>query len=57
VPDKDFIELGDTGLVPAEAGWFVNVISGERFDPEGRIYNRFGELIYDPNTEVEKEPK
>ena len=50
--DNDFIELGDTDLVPQEHGWFLNKRTGEKIDPHGRIYDKFGELIFEP-SEIE----
>ncbi len=41
----DFMEFGDSGWIPREAGWFVNKNTGERMDPDGNIYNESGELV------------
>lgn len=45
--DDDFIEFGETGLVPQKDGWFFNKKTGERIDPDGRVFDESGELVKD----------
>lgn len=47
----DFMEIGDTGLVPIKDGWFYNKNTRESIDPNGVIYNEDGEVVYDPSLE------
>ncbi len=49
---SDYMELGDTGFIIAEGGWYVNKRTGERISPEGDHYNAAGELI---ESELEDE--
>jgi len=46
--DDDHIEFGESGLVPTNDGGFVNVNTGEVIDADGCIYDKDGEVIYDP---------
>jgi hypothetical protein len=47
--EDDFMELGDSGLVPISDGWLLNTYTKETIDPEGRVYDKFGEVVFDPN--------
>lgn len=49
----DEMEIGESGWVPEPNGWFRNKLTGERMDAEGRVYDRFGELVSDPGFEDE----
>lgn len=44
----DYMELGNSGLVAIENGWFLHVSSGNKIDPYGRVWNSKGEIIYTP---------
>lgn len=46
--DGDFMEFGDSDLVPIDGGWFLNKKTKEKIDPNGRVFDQFGELIFDP---------
>lgn len=47
----DFMEMGDSGIVPLKDGWFLNKNTGETIDPHGVIYNKEGDVVYDPSDE------
>jgi hypothetical protein len=47
--DKDFMEFGDSNLIPIENGWFINKETKFKIDPNGRVFNTNGELIFDPS--------
>jgi len=49
----DHMELGDSGLIPEKGGWLRNKYTGERVSPDGVIYSKEGEVVYDPNFEEE----
>jgi hypothetical protein len=46
--EDDFMEIGETGWVPAGQGTFINRYNGHILDELGREYDREGNLIYDP---------
>ena len=46
--NDDNMEIGDTGFVSRSDGWMENQYNGFVRDPEGRIYDAEGELIFDP---------
>ena len=46
--EDDFMEIGETGWVPAGQGTFINRYNGHILDELGREYDREGKLIYDP---------
>ena len=46
--DSDFMELGDTNLVPIKDGWLLDKSSGNKIDPYGRVFDSNGEIILDP---------
>lgn len=48
---SDHMELGETGIVPLENGKFLNKQTGETVDSKGRVFDKFGELIYDPESD------
>lgn len=48
---SDHMELGESHIIPIEDGWFLNKQTGEKRDPEGRVYDKFGELVHDPFDE------
>lgn len=41
----DFMEIGETGLVPQKDGWFYNAATGEFIDPDGNIFTDDGDVI------------
>lgn len=49
--NDDFMEIGDSHLVPQKDGWFLNMKTKELYDPEGRIYNGEFDLVYDPTED------
>lgn len=49
--NADDMEIGDTGFVSREDGWMENKYNGFVRDPEGRIYDSEGELVFDPSDE------
>lgn len=55
--DNDFMELGDTGVVPLGEGWFYDKGLGEQFyyDENGNRVTRDMELLddYDSSDEYE----
>lgn len=53
--NNDFIEFGETNLVPIENGWFLNKVTKDKIDPEGCVYNEAGELIFDPVVSMERD--
>lgn len=50
---SDFMELGDSGLVPQEDGSFLDTKTGNIVDEDGRVFSPEGEKIYDPDFDVE----
>lgn len=46
--NDDFMEIGDSGWIPAQEGWYVNKYTGHSIDEIGREYDEKGNLIYDP---------
>lgn len=46
--EDDFMELGDSGMVPTKDGWILNKDTSEKMDPDGRIFDMDGEMIFDP---------
>lgn len=42
---SDYMELGNTGFVILEDGWYLNKRTGEKISPEGDLYNAAGELV------------
>lgn len=51
--DNDFMEIGDSGLVPQKDGWFYNKNTDEMIDPDGRVWDIEGELVHDPKWDEE----
>jgi len=51
---NDFVEFGESNLIPIENGWFLNKKTKEKIDPDGRVFNEKDELVFDPN-EFDKE--
>lgn len=49
--DDDYMEIGSTGKVPVGEGWYRDTWHKTRIDPEGRVYNSEGEIIFDPDEE------
>lgn len=49
MPEEDFIEFGESGLIPIQDGWFVNKANGDKIAPDGRVFNSSGDLIHDPS--------
>lgn len=50
---SDHMELGESNIVPLEGGWFLNKLTGEKRDPEGRVFDKFGELVHDPGVNAD----
>jgi len=46
--ESDEIEIGNTGFTTTDDGWLINKRTGHKRDPEGRLYDGEGELIFDP---------
>lgn len=46
---SDHMELGDTGIIPMEDGWFKNTRTNQTMDPDGCVYDEHGNIIYDPD--------
>jgi hypothetical protein len=46
--DDDWIELGDSDLVPIKDGWLYNKDTKETIDPDGRVYADDGQVVFDP---------
>ena len=44
----DFMEFGDSDLISIDNGWFLNKRTQEKIDPNGCVYNKDGDLIFDP---------
>lgn len=45
IADDDFMEAGDSGLVPLAGGWWLHKPSGNKISPEGKIYDNSGSII------------
>jgi len=43
--EDDFMEMGDTGLVPIGEGWYLNKANNHRIDPNGNEFDEDGNLI------------
>lgn len=41
----DFMELGESGLVPLEDGWFLEVATGNMIAPSGSVYGPDGSIV------------
>lgn len=50
----DEVEYGDTGLSSKADGSYYNKYTQERYTPDGKVFDKDNELIYDPE-EDEKE--
>lgn len=48
---SDYMELGDSGLIPQDDGWYMEKSTGNMIDPEGRVYDASGEKVYDPSED------
>ena len=46
----DYMELGESGLITFNDGWFKDKKTGYMIDPEGNMYDESGEKI----NEIEK---
>lgn len=51
----DFMELGGSGLVPIGEGWLLDTNTGNRMSPEGRVFNREGEILYVIDEDADKD--
>jgi len=49
--NADDMEIGDSGFVSRSDGWMENKYNGFIRDPEGRIYDNEGDLVWDPLDE------
>lgn len=52
---EDYIEIGETGMVPQANGMFLHVASGNLIDAEGRVFTQDGILIEDPTEDNDEE--
>lgn len=52
---SDFMELGDSGLVPQEDGWYLDTHTGNRIAPNGCVFDSEGEIVFDPEEEYGRE--
>jgi len=50
--EDDFMEIGETGWVPAGQGTFINKYNGHILDELGREYDPDGNIIYDPENGI-----
>lgn len=50
----DFMEMGDSGLVPQKDGWFLDTRTGHRISPEGEEYDKEGELVGHPDEDYDR---
>lgn len=53
--EDDFMEIGETGWVPAGQGTFINRYNGHVLDELGREYDENGNIIYDPEQHKDNE--
>lgn len=51
--EDDFMEIGETGLIPLKDGWFYNKKTKESIGPNGIIYDEHGEVVYHPFLDEE----
>lgn len=51
--DIDYIEYGDSGLIPMPDGWYYDKRNDYTIDPNGVVYDREGNIFYDPTEEDE----
>ncbi len=51
--NDDFMELGDTGVVPEGDGFF-NTRTNEHIAADGKVYNEKGDMVYDPSDEPDR---
>jgi len=54
-PEDDFMELGDTGWIPSNEGFYYNKYNNHVIDDLGREYDQNGELIFDPSEHLDGE--
>lgn len=43
--NDDHMQIGDTGLVALENGWFLHTISGMKIGPDGSIVDENGKVV------------
>lgn len=46
---EDHMEMGGSGMVPLENGWWLDTATGNKIDEEGKVFNKEGDLIWDPS--------
>lgn len=46
--DEDFMEFGQ-GLVGLPNGWALEKETGNKVDPEGKVFDKTGDLIWSPD--------
>lgn len=51
MPDYDEVEFGDTGLTAQSDGSYYNKYTKERITEDGKVFDKDGELIYDPDDD------
>lgn len=44
--DNDFMEMGDSDLVPLPDGWYLEKSTGNKVDPDGNVFSPSGEMIW-----------
>ncbi len=48
---SDFMELGQSSMVPIANGWWLDKITGYKISPDGEIFSATGEMIGKVNFE------
>lgn len=52
---SDGMELGNSTMVPLEGGGFLHVATGNIIDESGRVYDKLGNLVFDPTKKEEND--
>lgn len=47
--EDDYMEIGETGWIPAGNGGFINKFTGHIIDESGKEYDEEGNIVYDPD--------
>lgn len=53
--DDDFMEIGESGLVPLGQGWILDTKTGNKKSPDGHIFSKYGEMLFKAETVTEEE--
>lgn len=48
---SDYMELGDSGLIPVGEGLWKHSYSGNLIDEDGRVFTPSGDLVFDPSED------